>query len=55
MSEDKRKNNKGIVGVAGRKKEDDPKKPVTVYVRQSRIDALGGIEKAREIALKVLQ
>jgi hypothetical protein len=53
--QDGRKSNRGIIGKAGRKPIEDKKIPVTVYVPQSVISDLGGIENAREISLKALQ
>ena len=43
----------GIVG-AKKKADRDKKNPVQVYVRQWLIDELGGIEAARELAIKAL-
>lgn len=42
-------------GKGGRNGTDDPKVPVQVYIYKSRIEELGGIEKAREIAKKKLE
>lgn len=39
---------------AGRKKVQDKKMPVQVYIRASEIDLLGGVETARHIALMAL-
>lgn len=39
----------------GRKSVTDKKIPVQVYVLQSQVDKLGGIEIARNIALTVLE
>ena len=52
---DKRKFNKGKKGIAGRKSLGDKAIPVTVYIKDSRIEELGGIIKARETAKRVLQ
>lgn len=49
---DGRKNNRGAKGKAGAKKKSDLKKPVTAYIKQSRINELGGIEKTREFVIK---
>ena len=38
---------------AGRKPIDDKKITLTIYPRQSQIDSVGGIEKAKELALSV--
>ena len=52
---DGRKNNKGHKGKAGRKEIEDKAVPVTVYIKKSRILAIGGIEQARIKAQIALQ
>lgn len=54
----RRKHNKGLPGIAGRKKYEDPaliSKPVTVYIPQYIIDGVGGIKTARDIAKNAIQ
>lgn len=40
---------------AGRKKADDPKIPVTIYVRKSRLKAMGGLSSAKAKLTKVAE
>jgi len=51
---DGRKKNKGTPGISGRKKISDKKVNVSIYVRESEIEALGGKDKTREIALNAI-
>jgi hypothetical protein len=48
-----KKDNRGGARVnAGRKKATDPKKPITVYINQSKINEVGGTEKMKIQLLK---
>jgi hypothetical protein len=40
---------------AGRKPVSDPKKQVTVYPHSSEVENVGGVEAAKEIAIKAIQ
>jgi len=40
---------------SGRKKEENPKVGLTIYIRSSEVNLLGGKEKAREIATEYLR
>lgn len=40
---------------AGRKPIDDKKVAVTVYIRESRIDALGGMEAVKQLAINAIE
>lgn len=54
---DGRKKNKGHIGKAGAKPKDESKKvrAVQFYVNSGHIDAIGGIEIAREIGKKAIE
>lgn len=56
MEEKKKRPYKRISTIKpGRKAGEDNVLPITVYIAQSRVEALGGVEAARSIAKKVLQ
>lgn len=40
---------------AGRKPVDDPKIPLTIYIRKSRVKAVGGEDAARTLAIKAIE
>lgn len=40
---------------SGRKKVDDPKVGLTIYIAQSEVDLLGGKESARSLAVEALR
>lgn len=50
--ETKKNNRGGARSNAGRKKSPDPKKPITVYIEQSKIKTAGGVEQIKTKLLK---
>ena len=53
----KKENRGGARGNAGRKPlpEEDKTTPITLYVKNSAIEANGGVESARKLAKKMLE